>query len=399
MSNPTTHISRVGFVGAGQLDRMAIEAAIPLGIPITLLAERPDDGAALVSPSVLIGRPDDAGAMALLAEATDVITFDHELVDVPTLRELERQGYLVRPGSSVMALVQDKLAQRRTLEALGCPVPAFAEVIGVEDIRAFGEQHGWPVIVKAVRGGYDGRGVWVVDGPDAAERLIDDLGPEAHLLVERRVAIVREVAVQVARRPFGEAAVYPLIETVQVDGICRELRYPAPVTPAVAEDAVAIARRVAEAIGLVGLLAVELFVESSDDDGTERLIVNELAARPHNSAHWTIEGSVTSQFAQHLRAVLGWPLGSTDAVSPAVSSVNILGATGSSGDPGLRLPAALADPDVRVHLYGKTARPGRKIGHVTLTGDDLDDLSARAYRAAAILSGEATGQDGMDSGD
>ena len=371
---------------------MAIEAAIPLGIPITLLAERPDDGAALVSPSVLIGRPDDAEAMTRLAEATDVITFDHELVDVGILQELERRGHLVRPGSAVMALVQDKLAQRRILEALGCPVPPFDEVGDVRDIRSFGEQYGWPVIVKVVRGGYDGRGVWVVGDPAEADQLFAGLGSGARLLVERRVAIVREVAVQVARRSSGEVAVYPLIETVQVDGICRELRYPVQVTATVAGEAVDLARRIAESIGLIGMLAVELFVER-DSGGEERLIVNELAARPHNSAHWTIEGSVTSQFAQHLRAVLGWPLGATDAVSPAVSSVNILGAERSLGDPGLRLPAALTDPDVRVHLYGKTARPGRKIGHVTLTGDDLDDLSVRAHRAAAILSGETTEQE------
>ncbi len=377
---------------------MAIEAAIPLGVSITLLAERPDDGAALVSPSVLIGRPDDLEMMTRLAEATDVITFDHELVDVGILADLERQGHLVRPSSAVMALVQDKLAQRQMLESLGCPAPAFSEVYGAADIQAFGERHGWPVIVKAVRGGYDGRGVWVIDGPDAAGRLLAELSPDVNLLVERRVALIREVAVQVARRPSGEMAVYPLIETVQIDGICRELRYPALVTPAIAEEADALARRIAEAIGLVGLLAVELFIER-DAAGAEHLIVNELAARPHNSAHWTIEGSVTSQFVQHLRAVLDWPLGATDAVSPAVSSVNVLGAADSSGDPGLRLSAALADPDVRVHLYGKTARPGRKIGHVTVTGSDLDHISRRAHRAAAILSGEITTHDGAGSSD
>lgn len=388
-------LRHVGFVGAGQLARMAIEAAIPLGLPVTLLAERPDDGAALVSPSVIIGRPDDAAAMTALAEATDVITFDHELVDVAILRDLEAAGHLVRPSSSVMALVQDKLAQRETLAALSCPVPAWAPVSAAADIAAFGDAHGWPVVVKAVRGGYDGRGVWVVPDAGSAAKLTAELGSGARLLVERRVAIAREVAVQVARRPSGQIAVYPLVETVQVDGICRELRYPAPVGPELAAEAVAMAGRIAEAIGLVGLLAVELFVER-DGSGRESLVVNELAARPHNSAHWTIEGSVTSQFAQHLRAVLDLPLGATAAVSPVVSSVNILGAAESSGDPALRLPLALADPDVRVHLYGKVARPGRKIGHVTLTGDDLGDLSRRAHRAAAILSGETGGAMGDD---
>ncbi len=380
----------VGIVGAGQLARMMIEAAIPMGIGVTLLAERPDDGAALVCPSVLPGGPGDRDAMRRLADAVDVITFDHELVDVGILADLEGDGVAVRPGSSVMALVQDKLAQRQTIGDLGLPVPEWLAVGTADDIVAFGDRYGWPTIVKAVRGGYDGRGVWTIRDADAARRLVSDLGPEARLLVERRVDLVREVAVQVARRPGGETAVYPVIETVQVEGICRELRLPAPISGALDAEAETMARRIAEAIGLVGLLAVELFVERGPD-GAERLVVNELAARPHNSAHWTIEGSVTSQFAQHLRAVVDWPLGETTAVNPAVASVNVLGAADWSGDPVCRVPLAVADGAVRVHLYGKTSRPGRKIGHVTLTGIDLDDLSARAHRAAAILSGEGLG--------
>jgi 5-(carboxyamino)imidazole ribonucleotide synthase len=372
---------------------MMIEAAIPLGIGVTLLAERPDDGAALVCPSVLPGRPDDREAMRRLADAVDVITFDHELVDVGILADLEQDGVLVRPGSSVMALVQDKLAQRQTLGDLGCPVPEWLAVGTADDIVSFGDRYGWPTIVKAVRGGYDGRGVWTVRDADSARQLVRELGPGAHLLVERRVNLVREVAVQVARRPGGETAVYPVIETVQVEGICRELRLPASISDAIAAEAESLAHRIATAIGLVGLLAVELFVERTAD-GTERLIVNELAARPHNSAHWTIEGSVTSQFAQHLRAVVDWPLGETTAVSPAVASVNVLGAADWSGDPVSRVPVAVEDGAVRVHLYGKTSRPGRKIGHVTLTGEDLTDLSDRAYRAAAILSGEGLGVSG-----
>ena len=381
-------VPRLGIVGAGQLARMLIEAAIPLGVPITLLAERPDDGAAKVSRDVLIGAPNDHDALRRLAEASDVITFDHELVDVAILKGLEAAGHVVRPSSSVLGLVQDKLKQRQTLAALGCPGPEFRALANADDLAAFGGEYGWPVIVKAARGGYDGRGVWVIGAADAGRDLFAQVGATP-LLAERHVAIVREVAVQIARRPSGETAVYPVVETIQIDGICRELRYPAPIPGAIQAEAAALAERIAGAIELTGLLAVELFVERRPD-GTERLLVNELASRPHNSAHWTIEGAVTSQFAQHLRAVLDWPLGDTAAVGAAVACVNILGAPGASGDPGMRLPQALADPEVHVHLYGKVARPGRKIGHVTVVGQDGADASRRANRAAALLSGAAT---------
>ena len=391
----TSAVPRLGIVGAGQLARMMIEAAIPLGVPIVLLAQRPDDGAAKVATDVLIGAPNDPDALRRLAEASDVITFDHELVDVRVLEQLEAAGHAVRPSPAVLGLVQDKLRQRQTLAALGCPGPEFRAVANAGDLAAFGDAFGWPVIVKAARGGYDGRGVWVIDHAEAGRDLLARVG-DTPLLVERRVAIAREVAVQIARRPSGETAVYPVVETVQVDGICRELRYPAPVSEALQAEAAALAERIAGAVELTGLLAVELFVERSAD-GAERLLVNELAARPHNSAHWTIEGAVTSQFAQHLRAVLDWPLGDTQAVGAAVSCVNVLGAAVASGDPGTRLPRALADPDVRVHLYGKSARPGRKIGHVTVVGYDGDQVSRRANRAATVLSGAATAPAGRDA--
>lgn len=383
----TLTVPRLGIVGAGQLARMMIEAAIPLGVPIVLLAERPDDGAAKVATDVLIGAPDDPDALRRLAEASDVMTFDHELVDASVLEHLEAAGHVVRPSPAVLGLVQNKLRQRQTLAALGCPGPEFRAVANADELAAFGDVFGWPVIVKAARGGYDGRGVWAIDHAEAGRDLLARVG-DTPLLAERRVAIAREVAVQIARRRSGEAAVYPVVETVQVDGICRELRYPAPISDALQAEAAALAARIAGAIGLTGLLAVELFVERGAE-GSERLLVNELAARPHNSAHWTIEGAVTSQFAQHLRAVLDWPLGDTRAVGAAVSCVNVLGAAGVSGDPGTRLPQALADPDVRVHLYGKSARPGRKIGHVTVVGLDGDDASRRANRAAIVLRGAA----------
>ncbi len=390
-------VARVGIVGAGQLARMTVQAAIGLAVPIRLLADRATDSAALVSPDVRLGAPDDPAALAALAAGCDVVTFDHELVDAEILARLEAAGHTVRPGAGVVALVQDKRRQRAALAAAGCPNPAWQALDGADperDLVAFGEAHGWPVVAKAARGGYDGRGVWVLGDPDAARALLaGPIGAGTPLMAEAFVPIAREIAVVVARRPGGEVVAYPAVETVQVDGICRELRIPAPLSPSLVVEAERLALSVAEAIGVVGLLAVELFVTHGDaageggEDGG-RLVVNELASRPHNSGHWTIEGARTSQFAQHLRAVLDWPLGPTAPTAPAVVTVNVLGAAGASGDPAARVGAALAVPGVQVHLYGKAARPGRKLGHVTALGDDPDEVADRARRAAAVLAGE-----------
>lgn len=381
----------VGIVGAGQLARMTAQAAIGLAVPLRLLAVRADDAAALVVPDVRLGGADDPVALAALAAECDVVTFDHELVDADALADLERQGRIVRPGAATVALVQDKRRQRAELSRLGCPVPPWMSLDGPDpasDLVAFGEEQGWPVVAKAARGGYDGRGVWVLDGSEAARVLVAEVGSAGvPLLAEAFVPIVREVAALVARRPSGEAVAYPVVETVQVGGICRELLFPASLSPELAFEAEHLALRVASALGVVGLLAVELLVTPGGGGGGERLVVNELAVRPHNSGHWTIEGSQTSQFAQHLRAILDWPLGTTAPTAPAVATANVLGTPGVGGDPVARLPAALAVPGVHVHLYGKAARPGRKLGHVTALGDDLAEARGRAGRAVGILAG------------
>jgi 5-(carboxyamino)imidazole ribonucleotide synthase len=281
-------------------------------------------------------------------------------------------------------------------------VPPFAEVNTPADALGFGAEHGWPCVLKAVRGGYDGKGVWMLNTPNSARTVVDELlAAGTPLMVEQCVPMRRELAALVARSPYGQGAAWPLVETVQSDGICVEVLAPAPsVDPGVAEAAQELALKVAEELGVVGLLAVELF-ETADG-----VVVNELAMRPHNSGHWTIEGSRTSQFEQHLRAVLDYPLGVTDLAAPAVVMANVLGASsGGAGDRGTAAPPMIMDervhhlfarfPDAHVHLYGKAERPGRKIGHVTLLGERMDDVRERARLAAHWLS-DGVWLDGYD---
>lgn len=375
------HSQTVGIVGAGQLARMMAEAASPLDIPLVVLAASDADGAARVMRNVQIGSPNDPDAIRRLAESCDVLTFDHELVDPETLAELEADGHVVWPSSATMALAQNKRRQRSELKELGVPVPAFANVDSLEDVAAFGSEHGWPVMVKASRGGYDGRGVWVVRDPDEAARVVS----EAHaagleLLVEEHLKLDFELAVLVARRPSGSIAIWEPVETVQRDGMCNELCVPVRAEARVVAEAVALARTIVEHIQAVGVLAIEFFVS----DNT--VIVNELAPRPHNSGHWTIEGSVTSQFEQHLRAILDLPLGDTAMTARVVATENILGLEDDS-DPRDRLAAGLTIRGANVHLYGKEPRAGRKLGHVTVLGDEREGTRQRASLAVKQLTG------------
>lgn len=369
----------VGIVGAGQLARMMAQAAIPLDIRIVLLAASASDGAARVVPDVIVGDPDDARSLLELARRCDVVTFDHELVDPHLLADLERQGHRVWPSSSTMAVAQDKRRQRAELLAAGMPVPAFANVNHLADVESFGARVGWPVVLKASRGGYDGRGVWIVGSSAAARSVIDGANANGTvLLAEQCLPLDREFAVIVARRKGGEVVTYPVTETVQREGICRELRVPCALSPNQAREAEEIAISIAEMYGLVGIMAVEFFLVG---DG---IVVNELAPRPHNSGHWTIEGATTSQFEQHLRAVLDLPLGATARTAPAVVTVNLLGPD-TGADPRDRLAAGLATSNVHVHLYGKTPRPGRKLGHVTALGETLGAAHEAATAAAREL--------------
>lgn len=371
----------VGVVGGGQLARMMAQAAIPLDIGIVLLAADEHDGAAQVVPDVIVGSPDDPDHLATLARRCDVVTFDHELVDPDLLAGLEAAGHAVRPSSSSMSLAQDKRRQRRELGEAGFPMPRWAPIDALTDIQAFAEAAGWPIVLKASSGGYDGRGVWTVADPDEARSVWE--GAEATgtmLLAEERLDLDQELAVLVARTPSGDMAVYPATETVQHGGICHELRVPCRLDPALIRDAEDAAREIAETIGIAGIMAVEFFVAGGS------LFVNELAPRPHNSGHWTIEGAITSQFEQHLRAVLDLPLGDTRPTADAIVTVNLLGRS-EDQDPRRLLHRGLAVPGAHIHLYGKSPRQGRKVGHVTAHGTTLHEAHRIATDAAERLLG------------
>jgi 5-(carboxyamino)imidazole ribonucleotide synthase len=372
----------IGIVGAGQLARMMVQAAISLGLRVRVLAESPADSAALVWPDIVIGSPNDPEVVASFAEACNVVTFDHELVPPKVLAVLTVQRATLRPNPKALALAQDKLWQREQFARRGLPVPRFHGVRSIEDVAAFAIETGWPVAVKTAVGGYDGRGVWrVASAPEAAELFASLPARGTNLIAEAWVPIDREVAAMVARSPAGEVATYPVVDTLQIDGICREIVAPAGISAHLSDKATALAIDVAKAIDLTGVMALELFVAGDE------LFINEIATRPHNSGHYTIEGCTTSQFEQHLRAVMDLPLGSTDLTAEHVVTVNVLG--GPTGeDPRQTLAQALALPGVNVHLYGKSARPGRKLGHVTVLGENLEEARERAWLAAGLLTGE-----------
>jgi len=374
-------VPAVGMVGAGQLARMTSPAATALGIRFRVLAGSADESAAQVTADVVVGDYRSRADLMAFADGCDVVTFDHEHVPGPLVEAMESAGHTVRPGSRALRCTQDKQAMRQRLTALGYRCPRFVPVASGDDVAAFGSQAGWPLVLKAVSGGYDGRGIWICKDLSAATDVLGHaLEHRLELIAEEYVRFSRELAILVARSPHGQGAAYPVVETVQQDGICREVIAPAPELPLmVANDAQRLGLEIARELGVVGLLAVELF-ETSDG-----LIVNELAMRPHNSGHWTIEGSVTSQFEQHLRAVLDLPLGSPGLASRWSVMVNILG----GDDPDLRsrlVHVMAADPAVKVHLYGKPVRPGRKVGHVTALGQDLERTRNRAWRAANYLA-------------
>lgn len=390
-----TGMPRVGMVGGGQLARMTHQAAIPLGQTLRVLSVAPDDSAALVTPDVMIGHHTDLAALRAFARDCDVVTFDHEHVPGEHIRTLVAEGHAVYPGADALQYAQDKALMRPRLAELGAPVPAFevvdaADPTRTERIVAFGAAHGWPCVVKTARGGYDGRGVWVVRSAREAAAL--DLPDAGRLVIEAFVAMRRELAAVVARSPFGQAAAWPVVETVQQDGICVEVIAPAP---ALDDDRAAaagrLALRIAGELGVVGVLAVELFEVDPGPDAPDGILVNELAMRPHNSGHWSMDGSVTSQFEQHLRAVLDYPLGRTDPVAPFTVMGNVLGGPADGPGAGIGMDErvhhlAARFPQVKVHLYGKAFRPGRKLGHVNVLGSDLGELRRVSALAASWLS-------------
>ena len=356
---------------------MTYQAALKLGITPRLLAEHVDDSAAQAAPEASFGHPD---SLAALAEYCEVLTFEHERLDLGLVELLERNGALIRPGTRTMRAAFDKLHQRRVLSNRGFPVPAFAELRGPDDLLDFAAAHDYPVVIKSVRAGLPGqRGVWIVENRSEGMRVLAEQA-DRDLMAETYQEIVKELVVLLVRRPGGNTRFYPLAEVTIQDGACHEVRTPAAVGPRVAAEARDLAARLADELDTVGVLAVELFLS------TDGVLVNELAARPHNAGHFTMEGSPTSQFENHVRAVLDLPLGPTWANAPAAVTVNVIGGL-EAIDPANNLTEALAVEGAQVHLYGKRPRPGRKLGHVTALADDLDQARDLARRAEAALLG------------
>lgn len=373
----------VGIIGGGQLARMMHAASIGLGINVRLLAEAPDTSAATVVHDVTVGDYTDPDTMRSFAAGCDVVTFDHEHVPTGLLRDLESAGVVVRPGPAALIHAQDKAIMRDRLTALGAPCPISRVVTDEAALAAFGEELGWPIVAKTSRGGYDGKGVWRLDSALEAGKPFAGVADGVQIIGEEFVDFARELSALVVRSPSGQAAAYPISESVQQNGICVETITPAPDLDD--EQAVAaqqLALMIAHELGVVGVLAVELMQRP---DGS--VVVNELAMRPHNTGHWTIDGSHTSQFENHLRAVLDLPLGDPSSKESWIVMANVFG--GRLED----LPSALLhcfarDRRLRVQLYGKQVRPGRKVGHVTTFGDDLGETRQRARHAAAYLMGD-----------
>ena len=395
----------VAVVGGGQLARMMAPAATALGVHLRVLVEEAASAAAQVVPDAPVGAArDEAAVRALIAGPgaalgrghdgpADVLTFEHEQVPNALLEQLAAEGHQVRPSAAALVYAQDKIAMRRRLAELGVPGPRWAELPDFAALEAFLAAVGGTAVVKTARGGYDGKGVRVVhsaeDVADWFEASAADGGPGVALLAEEKVPFRRELAVLVARRPSGQVRAWPVVESVQVGGVCAEVIAPAPgLAAGVARAATTIAVAIAEGLGVTGVLAVELFEVAGVDGAAPTVLVNELAMRPHNSGHWTIEGSVTSQFEQHLRAVLDLPLGETTARARWAVMANVLGSGRDDLTAGLAAVTA-QDGGAKVQLYGKSVRPGRKLGHVTVLGDDLGEVRARAAAAAAVLSGPA----------
>jgi 5-(carboxyamino)imidazole ribonucleotide synthase len=367
----------VAMAGAGQLAQMTQQAAISLGIELRILADGASESAVLAGAPTLVA-PTSAASLRELAAGAAVLTFDHEGFDPDLLAGLRDEGIHMAPSPDAVLFAQDKQYAREKL-ADRFPLPPFAVAGSIEAVDSFAAEHGWPVVAKTPRGGYDGGGVFVLEDRAAAAELVAKV--DGDLILEPLLAIRREFAVLAARSTTGEIAVYPVVETIQKDAICHETLVPAALPEEVCAEASDIARDLLVAIDATGIVAVEFFLT---DDG---VLINELALRPHNSGHWTIEGCVTSQFEQHLRAVLGWPLGSTALRAPAVALANILGPA-NGVDPLERVPDLIADPDVRLHLYAKSYRPGRKLGHATVLGPDIDTARAKTLHARALLQGD-----------
>lgn len=362
---------------------MMAPEALNLGFELHVLAEAADVSAANCVPNAPVGDYRDLQTLRDFAKDKDVVTFDHEHVPNEHLTTLINEGVNIQPRPAALIHAQDKLVMRAAIERLGLPNPAWAKVESVQELVDFGEQIGWPIVLKTPRGGYDGKGVRILQDAQQARDAADWFAHGA-LLAEDKVDFSRELSAMVARTPSGEVKAWPVVHTIQVDGVCDEVIAPAQdIDPAVAEAAAAAAVKIATEFAVTGVMAAELFETPGSGAG---FVINELAMRPHNTGHWTMNGSVTSQFEQHLRAVLDLPLGDTGALGVSVMK-NYLG--GANQDLFSAFQAALAAaPGAKVHAYGKSVRPGRKIGHVNVVannGQTVDELRRQADLVAGLI--------------
>ncbi|MBE0541873.1 MAG: 5-(carboxyamino)imidazole ribonucleotide synthase [Verrucomicrobia bacterium] len=372
----------LGIVGGGQLAKMTAQAAAQLGCKVVILERQAEFPAGSVAARTLLGDWDEPDSLLELAALTDVVTLENEFVDAGALAVLEQNGYALWPSSGTMRLIQDKLVQKQTLAEAGLPVPRMRAVERMEDVASLAGEWGLPLLLKARRNAYDGKG-------NATLRSLADLEAAWHklgghygnpLFAEVFCPFAKELAVIVTRSVNGEVVTYPVVETVQRNHVCHVVSAPAPVAPAIAERAAAMARRAVESVGAVGSFGVEMFLV---EDG--QLLINEIAPRVHNSGHYTIEACVCSQFENHVRAVLGWPLGLPAMRAPAAVMVNLLASADGPGTP-QGLAEALRVEGAHLHIYGKTrSAPGRKMGHVTALGATPDAALAIAQRAAACI--------------
>jgi 5-(carboxyamino)imidazole ribonucleotide synthase len=374
-------IERIGILGGGQLAQMLTQAAISLGLSCVIFEREADSPASRLTGDRMVGPWDDEATCSSFARRAQIITLENEFVDIGVLKRFESWNIPVYPSSHTLSLIQDKLIQKQTLAEVGIPVPDFEAVDSPEQIVQWGEAWGWPVVLKARRNGYDGRGNATVRNPDEAAGAWEQLGGDRGrtLYVERFVPFTAELAVMVARSSTGEVSCYPVVQTEQKNHICHRVFAPAPISPELSESARSIAQRAIETIDGVGIFGVELFLL---DDPDKPIVLNELAPRPHNSGHYTMEACVTSQFENHLRAVMGLPLGDCSLRAPAAVMVNLLGERNGRASEGEAPFGALAVAGAHLHLYGKReVRVGRKMGHITVLADSLDEAIARANQA------------------
>ena len=371
---------RIGAIGGGQLARMMADAANGAGVDFSVLAEA--EGSSARAAASMVGDYTQLNVVAGFAETVDVITFDHEHVPLTILEELESRGTGVQPAASALAFAQNKLQMRKRLANLDLPMPAWAEIQSASELDEFIGEQGGAVVLKTPIGGYDGKGVRVVRSSAEASDWLDSIDKfGGSLLAEEKVDFVRELAQLSARNSSGEFAAWPLVETRQVNGVCSVVIAPAPnSSKELMQQAREVAKKIAEGLSVTGVLAVEMF-EARDG----RLLINELAMRPHNSGHFSIEGSVTSQFEQHLRAVADLPLGSTELVAEHAVMLNLLGVDDQHEFEPRFAEVRASYPSVHLHDYGKSPRKGRKMGHITVVGSNAEVLLAEANAAAAVL--------------